>query len=162
LGLYYSSVETLEIPLYDERNVAHVRQWLAESSLQHYPVLLDLAFAITADFRDNSEPIPNTVRPVFRFVRQAVNAAEELEREASSRVPTIDGPDVDHAAYLAAHVRCLGLSSIARETNPNNSFIGRHSQRSTDAIHNRETWTSRHIDILAAKFPWGLRRVICL
>jgi hypothetical protein len=162
LGLYYSSVETLEIPLYDEKNVAHVGEWLAESSLQHYPVLPDIAFATTANFRDDSEPVLNTVRPLFHFKQQTVNAAEELECEASSRVPTRDEPDVDHVAYLAAHVRCLGLSSIARETNRNNTFIGRHSQRFTDAINNRKTWTSRHIDILAAKFPWGPKRVVCL
>jgi hypothetical protein len=90
LGLYYSSVETLEIPLYDEKNVAHVGEWLAESSLQHYPVLPDIAFATTANFRDDSEPVLNTVRPLFHFKQQTVNAAEELECEASSRVSTRD------------------------------------------------------------------------
>jgi hypothetical protein len=81
--------------------------------LQHYPVLPDIAFATTANFRIDSEPVPNTVRPIFHFKRQTMIPAEEFEREF---VPTRDGPGMYVAAYLvapaylAAHIRCLGLS----------------------------------------------------
>jgi hypothetical protein len=165
LGLYYSSVETLEIPLYDEKNVGHVREWMAESSLQHYPVLPEITFATTANFRIDSEPVPNTVRPIFHFKRQTMVPAEEFEGEF---VPTRDGPDMYVAAYLvapaylAAQIRCLGLSSMVKITNQYNTFIGRRSQRFTNAIVDHEAWTTRHLDMFPVEPPRGLRRVVCL
>jgi hypothetical protein len=181
LGLYYSSVETLEIPMYDEKNVGHVREWMAKSSLQHYPILPDIAFATTANFRVDSEPVPNTgrpikrhipkpsepvpntvlntVRPIFHFKRQIMKPAEEIEREI---IPTRDGPNMCVAAYLAAHIRCLGLSSMVKVTNQYNTWIGRRSQRFTDAITNREAWTIRHLDMFPVDPPGHLRRMVCL
>jgi hypothetical protein len=78
LGLYYSSVETLEIPLYDEKNVGHVREWMAESSLQHYMILPDIAFVTTANFRVDSEPVPNTGRPISHFKRHIPKPSEPV------------------------------------------------------------------------------------
>jgi hypothetical protein len=160
LALYYPSVETLEIPLYNEKNRAHVREWLAKSSLQHYPVLPDIGFATTANL--SLQQFPKTVRLIIHFKRLIVNPAQEVERDLSSRVPTREEPDVNRAAYLTAHSRCLGLSSIARETDRYNWFIGRRSQPFTDAINSRETWTIRHIDILAADHPPRFTRLLCL
>jgi hypothetical protein len=159
LGLYYSSVETLEIPLYDEKNVGHVREWMAKSSLQHYPTLPDIAFATSANFRVDSEPFLNTVKPIFHFKRQIMKPSEELEREV---VPTRDGPDMYLAAYTAAHIRCLGLSSMVKVTNQYNTFICRRSQRFTDAIINHEAWTIRHLDMFPVEPPRDIRRVVCL
>jgi hypothetical protein len=85
--------------------------------------------------------------------------AEELEREV---VPTRDGPDMYLAAYFAAHIRCLGLSSMVKVTNQYNPFIGRRSQHFTDAINNHEAWTIRHLDTFPVDPPGGLRRMVCL
>jgi hypothetical protein len=168
LGLYYSSVETLEIPLYDEKNVAHVKEWMAESSLQHYPILPGIAFATTANFRDGSELVSNTVRPIFHFKRQIVKPAEELEREVSSGVPVRYEPDMYKAAYLAAHVRCLGLSSMAGRrivttvtTTSSAGTVHVSLMPSTNVkpgpFVNSTHWLQNPVGVLAVRFVCGFR-----